>query len=258
MNKRLKKFLQIAFAILFWVGVWALLSYRINETLLLPTPKEVFLSLVGLVKGVDFWLICLRSFARILYGIIFAVVLGIILSIITVKINFLDILITPVMSAVKATPVASFIILAILWFDRNDLPIFITVLIVLPIVWTNVSAGIRSVDGDLVSVADIYRFNFGKRLRFLYLPSVMPYFFAACRSALGMAWKAGIAAEVLCTPQQAIGTELYFSKTYLDTCAMFGWTLVIIVLSFVIEKIFIFLISKLSAKLCGHGMEVRI
>lgn len=258
MNKHLKRILQIIFSIVFWLSIWAAVSYKINETFLLPTPKEVFFALGDLIKDVDFFLICIKTFGRIIYGILIAILLGILMGVITTKISFIDLLITPLMSAVKSTPVASFIILAILWFERDILPVFITVLIVLPIVWTNIGAGIRSVDKELLDVAKIYRFGTAKRIRRLYLPSIMPYFLAACRSALGMAWKAGIAAEVLCTPKEAIGTELYLSKTYLETPTMFAWTLVIIILSFIIEKVFIYLITKLSKRLSHSSIEVSV
>jgi NitT/TauT family transport system permease protein len=136
-----------------------------------------------------------------------------------------------------------------LWLERDILPLFITALIVVPIVWSNVSEGIRSVDKNLIEVASIYRFTPAKKIRLLYVPGIAPYFMAACRASLGMAWKAGISAEILSTPKNAIGTELYFAKTYLETPTLFSWTLVIIVLSIVIEKLFVFGLETLGSKL---------
>ena len=153
------------------------------------------------------------------------------------------------LSVIKSTPVASFIILALLWIKRDSLPVFITALIVVPIVWSNVSEGIREVDKSLVEVTKVYKFSPLKKLIKLYVPSVAPFFMAACRSSLGMAWKAGISAEVLSTPEMAIGTELFFSKTYLDTPALFAWTLVVIILSIVIEKLFVWGLEALGRQM---------
>ena len=64
-----------------------------------------------------------------------------------------------------------------------------------------------------------------------------------------MAWKAGIAAEVLAVPKQAIGTEIYFSKLWFETPTLFAWTIVIIILSFIIEKLLIIAIEAIAKKL---------
>jgi NitT/TauT family transport system permease protein len=140
--------------------------------------------------------------------------------------------------------------------SRNVLPAFITVLLVLPIIWTNISSGIRSTQRELLEVTKVYKFSPLTKLTKLYIPTVLPYFLAACRSSLGMAWKAGVAAEVLCTPTSAIGTELYFAKTYMDTESLFAWTLVIIILSLIIEKSVVFFISKISSNVTAET-EVR-
>ncbi len=256
MNK-LKKLLQIVLSVLFWIGIWALASYRINNSFLIPSPKSVIVNTAKLIKTADFCLIISQSLLRILLGIVVAIVIGIALAIITTKVSFMNILVTPLMSAVKATPVASFIFIAIIFMNRNALPVFITALLVLPIIWTNVSAGIKGVPKELKEVSKVYKFSTSKKLTKLYIPSVLPYFFAACRSALGLAWKAGVAAEVLCTPKSAIGTELYFSKTYLDTEALFAWTLITVILSLILEKSIIYLLSKLPFKKSDTEIEVR-
>ena len=184
-----------------------------------------------------------------LFGILISLVIGSLLAIATEASKIAKSLLSPILSVVKATPVASFIILALLWLDRNTLPLFVTSLIVIPIVWSCVSEGIRSVDKNLVDVSCIYKFSLKDKALKLYIPSVSPFFMAACRSSLGMAWKAGISAEVLSTPQKAIGTELYFSKTYLETPTLFAWTAVIIILSIAFEKIFVASLEKLGNKL---------
>ena len=255
--KNLKKIFQITFSILFWVGIWALASYRINNSFLIPSPKSVLVSTFELIKASEFWLIISQSLFRILLGIVLAMAVGILLAIITTKISFIDILVTPLMSAVKATPVASFIFIAIIFMNRNSLPVFITSLLVLPIIWTNVSSGINGVSKELKEVSRVYNLSPTKQLTKLYFPSILPYFLAACRSALGLAWKAGVAAEVLCTPTSAIGTELYFAKTYLDTEGLFAWTLITVVLSLIIEKSVIYVLSKLPFQKSETDNEVR-
>ena len=256
MNNTLKKIVQTFCSLLFWLGLWAIASFRANNAFILPSPLKVIKAMFALFKDPDFLMITAQSLGRIFIGVLVAILLGIILAVITVRFSFINTLITPFMSTVKATPVASFIFIAIIFMSRNVLPAFITVLLVLPIIWTNISSGIRSTSKELLEVAKVYKFSPIKKITKLYVPSILPYFLAACRSSLGMAWKAGVAAEVLCTPTSAIGTELYFAKTYMDTEALFAWTLITIILSLIIEKSIVFFISRFSSSVSAET-EVR-
>lgn len=233
----------------FWLAVWMLISFRVNSELLFPSPTSVLSALAGLVVTGEFWLTAALSLLRVTAGIVISLILGSSLAVLTEKSRMIGAVLSPVLGVIKSTPVASFIILALLWIDRNTLPLYITALIVVPIVWSNVAEGIRSVDKELIDVAKIYRFSAFKKTTKLYVPSVAPFFMAACKSSLGMAWKAGISAEVLSTPKYAIGTELYFSKTYLETPTLFAWTAVIIILSIIIEKLFVWGLSALAKRM---------
>ena len=240
---------KITLSICFWIAIWGVVSFRINNEFLFPSPIIVWNSLVLLTRTSEFWLITITSLLRVTWGILVSLIIGTLLAYLTTVSKLLRLLLSPAISAVKSTPVASFIILALLWLERDILPVFIIALIVVPIVWANVSEGIQSVDKDLLEVAQLYKFSMSKKLFKLYIPTVAPYFIAACKSALGMAWKAGIAAEILATPSNSIGKELYFSKTYLETPTLFAWSLVVIILSLIIEKTFVFIIDRSGKKL---------
>ncbi len=248
-SKWLKALLISAGVTAFWMLAWVLVSFHVDSELLFPSPLSVVKSLCKLAVTKDFWISALYSLIRVLLGILISFVIGTFLAVVTERSHILRALLSPALSVIKATPVASFIILALLWIDRGKLPLYITALIVIPIVWSNVSEGIRSVDKSLIEVTRVYHFSRKDKLFKLYIPSVAPFFMASCKSSLGMAWKAGISAEVLATPQNAIGTELYFSKTYLETSELFAWTLVVILLSIVIEKLLVRGLSALGKNL---------
>lgn len=248
MKTRIKKILLAVIkyicVILFWVGVWALLSKKVGFEFFLPSPKNTVITLFELSKTKDFWVIMGSSLLRVLEGIVVSLIIGTLFAILTEGSKILNALLSPLLTVIKSTPVASFIILALLWMERAMIPAFIISLIVIPIVWSNIAAGIRSVDKDLKEVSRIYSFPVYKKIFKLYIPSVFPFFMAACKASLGMAWKAGISAEILSLPQNAIGTQLYYSKTYFETESLFAWTLSIIILSTLFEKLFVYIIEK--------------
>ena len=226
---------RVLLPVLFWLGVWQLTAAAVGQELLLPGPAAVGRRLLELAAGAVFWQTALASLLRIFGGLLLGVALGALLAGLTAWVPLLDWVLTPAVKVVRATPVASFILLVYLWVERGRVPGLISALMVLPVVWGNVTRGIAETDPRLLELARAYGFGRGRTLRRIYIPSVLPYFASGCRTALGLAWKAGVAAEVLCQPQNAIGTQIYNTKYYLETPSLFAWTLVVIALSFLLE-----------------------
>ncbi len=237
-HKKLSRFLGGAAAAIFWVGVWQLISMLADSPVLLPAPFEVLVCLSGLVKTSDFWLSAANSLGGIAAGCLLGTAAGVLLAVAACAFRPLYSLLSPLISVIRSTPIASFILLALVRLKKDWVPLFIVVLMVLPIIWANVCKGIRRTDSSLLEVARVFRVPFGKRVRGIYLPEVMPYFSSAFVTAMGLSWKAGIAAEVLSVPVRAIGTRLYYSKIYIETAELFAWTLMVIVLSILLEAIF--------------------
>ena len=203
---------RVLLPVLFWLGVWQLAAAAVGQELLLPGPAAVGRRLLELAAGAVFWQTALASLLRIFGGLLLGVALGALLAGLTAWVPLLDWVLTPAVKVVRATPVASFILLVYLWVERGRVPGLISALMVLPVVWGNVTRGIAETDPQLLELARAYGFGRGRTLRRIYIPSVLPYFASGCRTALGLAWKAGVAAEVLCQPQNATGTQIYTTK----------------------------------------------
>ena len=153
-------------------------------------------------------------------------------------------LISPLMNVIKATPVASFIILLLLWIGNSAVPMTITALMALPIFWANVKTGLTASDPGLLEVARVYGLSQKEIWKYNYVPAALPYFYSALRSAIGFGWKAGIAAEVLTVPRLAIGKQIFESKVNLETTDLFAWTLLVILLSLALEALAMLLLKK--------------
>lgn len=250
-----KKLFKCIAVPLFWVAVWQILALLVDSPLLLPGPWAVLLRLGELAVAGAFWRSTAWSLLRILCGAVAAVVLGAALAVACCRFRLADALLSPLLGMVRSTPVASFILLLLIWIGRDILPAVIVILMVLPVVWTNVCAGIRSTDPILLRTARVFRFSPWRTLRRVYVPSVMPHFLSACRTSLGLAWKSGIAAEVLTVPAVSIGKMLYESKLYLETTDLFAWTAVVVVCSLVIEKVLMSAIGRLGRAYAVGGED---
>jgi len=236
-----------------WLGIWAVLYRVVGQDVLLASPAQVMHTLGRLVVTSEFWLSVGNSLLRVLMGFLLAVTAGSVLAVLTSFVPAARAFLLPAIGTIKATPVASFIILALIWLHSDRVSVFIAFLMVLPIVWTNVAQGIAKTDQRLLEMAQVFRFSRLKTFRHIYLPSVMPYFMAACMTGMGFAWKAGIAAEVLGVPRQSIGEHLYNAKIYLETPELFAWTAVVVVLSVMVEYVLVNLIRRIGQKYnVGH------
>lgn len=219
-----------------WLGLWQALSARVGLALLLPSPWQVLEALGQLCPTALFWQSALATLCRIFLGGAAGVLAGTAVAVLSAWWAPADWVLTPMMKIVRATPVASFIVLIWLWAKAGWVPVVIAGLMSAPVVWAAVGQGIRGTDPALLEMAGAYRFSPWKRLGLLYVPSVLPAFMTGCRTALGLAWKAGVAAEVLCRPRWALGTQVYNAKLAMETAHLFAWTAVVVILSFLVEK----------------------
>ncbi len=233
----LKKALQAAAPPALWLGVWQLAALAAGRELLLPGPLAVGERLLVLAGTADFWLSVGSTLGRVFLGLLWGALAGAALAFATHFSPWADRLISPAVRVVRATPVVPFILLVYLWVARSAIPWVIAGLMVLPVVWGALGAGLDSLDKQLLEFARAYRFTRFKTLRLVCLPALRPQFSAGLLTAFGLAWKSGVAAEVLCPPAYAIGSRIQQAKLGLETADLFAWTLAIVALSLALEKL---------------------
>ena len=250
-GKGVKKLISFLLPPAFWLGVWQLAAWLVElsvhgrgNELLLPYPAAVLAALVRLGGNAPFWGTVCASLGRILAGMALGTLSGVLLAGLTCAFSWCDRLLSPAIRVIRAAPVASFILLILLWTGRNAVPALVSALMVLPVVWANLSRGIRETDPKLLELARACRFSRLKTVRLIYLPSLRPYFLSSATTALGLAWKSGVAAEVLCLPRPAIGTQIYNAKLYLEIPDLFAWTGVVVAMSVALENLFRALIDR--------------
>ncbi len=279
-------------AIAAWMIIWQLASMGIGQEILLVSPVTVLQRLFALIPTGEFWHIISFSFFRIMGGFLLAAVCGVILAGIAVRFEVIEEFIRPFVFTIKSIPVASFVILVLIWIPSKNLSVIISFLMVFPIIYTNVLEGQKQMDEKLLEMADVvilvliwipsknlsviisflmvfpiiytnvlegqkqmdekllemadvFSLSRFVRIRYIYLSQILPYFRAGCSVALGLCWKAGVAAEVIGIPDYSIGEQLYQAKVYLNTPDLFAWTVVIVILSVLFESVFLYVIDQI-------------
>lgn len=232
----------------FWLAVWEMLSLYVRAELLLPSPLKVVAVWWSLAKTAAFWSATATSLLRVVCGFSAGVVGGTLLAFATAKLPPLRTLVAPLLHIVRAAPVASFIILALVWIKTAWLPPFIAFLMVLPLVWANVEQGLAETDKKLLEMAKVYHLSPTAVRRHIRLPSLAPYLLSACKTGLGFAWKSGIAAEVICRPAGSVGNALYRAKLLLETPEVFAWTGTVVLLSVGLEALLVLAVKKIQRR----------
>lgn len=230
--------------ILLWLIIWQAAAMLINKRIILVSPIDTVKRLSELVFEPAFLLTVTNSFLRISGGFLGAFLTGMILGALSYRFSAARAVISPLMRAVKAVPVASFIIFALFWIKSPWLSVLISFLTVLPVIYEAVCKGAENADKRLLEMARVFRFNKARTIQTVFLPAIMPFLTAACKAGAALAFKSGTAAEVIGQPDFTLGDMLYRAKIYLETADLFAWTLVIILLSAAFERLFLLLLGK--------------
>ena len=240
-------------ALVVWVIVWQLAAMTLGHGgLFLATPLQTLRALGLLLPTPAFWQRIAFSALRIVAGFVLAVVGGLVLGAAGARWRTVRVLVDPVMQLIRAMPVASFVILALLWVSGSNLSVVVSFTHVLPVVYAGVVAGIADTDPQLLEMARVYRLSWTARLRYIWLPGIFPSFCESCIAAMGMCWKSGVSAEVIGLPDHSVGDALYRAKITLSTPDVFAWTLVIVLLPALMSVVAARLLRAVKRRLCGE------
>lgn len=244
-NKKIRRLL----AALFWLLLWQLASASVGQPILLASPVSTLARLVELAGEAAFWRALLFTLAHILAGFALAAVAGTLLAALAHRFVPVADLLAPLLSAMRSVPVASFVIAALIWVPSRRLSVLICFLIVLPVVYAGALDGLRQVDPKLMEMARVFRMTRMNRLRTVTLPAALPSLVSALSVAIGLAWKSGVAAEVIGIPSGSVGEKLYKAKVYLATPDLFAWTIAIVLASAACARLLRMALNMLERKL---------
>ncbi|MBR6637450.1 MAG: ABC transporter permease subunit [Lachnospiraceae bacterium] len=243
--KRIRQLLIVAF----WLIVWQLIGKGIPK-LLFAGPLEVLKCLLKLVVQADTWRTAGNSIFRVAVGFFAAFICGNVLAVASHKFKFLRELLSPIVQLVKTIPVASFIIVALIWISSKNVSILIS-FVVFPISYVNMLEGLANVDVRMLEMAEVFRIRPFDKFRAIYFQQLLPFIISGCKVSVGMAWKAGVAGEIIGRPDYSVGDMLYAAKLYLATDELFAWTVIIILLGVAFEKCILMLLKLIEKKTVG-------
>ena len=230
--------------IFFLILVWEIAARVYSSSLLLPGPLLVFNSFVELISTKRFLIALGSSFLRVIGGILISVPLGIMLGIAAGLDKRLKAFFYPLLSVVSATPVISIILIVFLLFGSGRTPVFTAFLMVFPVMTANVIEGINNIDRRLKELFIVFQMSRSETLRYLYIPSIVPFILGGLRSSLSLCWKVVVAAEVIVQPLRSLGTGMQQAKAQIETPELFAWTAATVIAAASTQKILSIVIKK--------------
>lgn len=239
-KKYLQPFLRFVISLVVILVVWQIVAMALNKELIVAFPLTVLARLGELIVLFDFWLSVGATLGRVVLGFMLGVIFGVLAAFAMYTSKIAYYLLSPFMKVLKTTPIVSFILILLLWFDSNYLPTIISAMMVTPLIWANVITGLRDINKQYLELASVYHLSLFKQLQKIYFPALRYPLLSSIFAGVGLAWKSGVTAELLSLPKIAIGHELYNAKIYLESPDIFAWTIVIILLSMLFESIVIF------------------
>jgi len=233
-------------SVLFWLVLWHVASLVIDSAIILVSPIDTFVRLIQLAGEGSFWRSIGFSMIRIVSGFGLALAIGVLAASLASCSKIVYTLLLPAVNTIKAIPVASFAILALMWVGTANLSAFVALVTVFPIVYFNTYEGIKNTDTKLLEMSAVFEVSLPRIIRRVYLPSVLPYVISAAASGLGFAFKAGVAAELIGLVRNTIGINLQTARNFLQTADVLAWTITIVLLSYLMEKLFLLCLKRVK------------
>ena len=264
MTERMKAVAAAGAVAAFWLAAWMLVAALVAQPLILPGPGAVALALLRLVCDGGTWAILAGSGARILGGLALAAVCGGVLAGISSRSRAFAHLVAPALSFVKATPVACVVVLLLIWLGSARVSIAAVFLMALPGVYFSLAEGLAQVNKPLEQMFRLHGVR-GWRLFCAHTwREVLPFVLSCARAAIGMSWKAGVAAELIGMATGTVGERIYQAKLLIETADLLAWTVLVVTASWACERVLVWLLRVsgpvawgAAVRAHGHGLHGR-
>lgn len=241
--KNKKNFLPYAIFLLSLLIIWTFAAKVVSSSLVLPMPHIVLKEILNQISSYKFWISFLYTFLRIVLAFALSFVSGFVIAYISSLSNFAKKVLEPYISILQITPVVALIFAVNFWFSSNFVPVFVGILMALPVVTKSVYAGLVSTDEKLLQVAKVYNFSMWKTFWKIKLPAAKNYIISVVETVFGLCWKVVVAGEVLCLPKKAVGTILQKGNVHMETSVVMAVTIILITVCFFIQKILALVLS---------------
>lgn len=225
--------------ILFWIIAWQIIAIIINNNIFFAGPVAVFIRLLDFVLSKKFWISVISSIGRVMLGFFIAFLAAYIFAFLAYEKSWIKDILYPLVTTLRSVPVAAVVVIISIIAGSKWLSLYVTFMVLFPIIYMNILEELENVDTRMLEMARMYTIGWFDKYKYIYMPDIKPGLLSAIKTGVGMGFKSGVAAEVISLADNSIGLGIYSSKIYLDTPGVLAWTIVVILISYILEKLLV-------------------
>ena len=235
------------------LGIWQVAAYYLPFGTL-PNPLEVSVEMWEIVASgalvSDFLASVMKTFAG--FGV--AVLIGAPVGYLMGRYNYWRAFFLDGVTVAGTIPALTYAVLSLIIFGLSNLgPVLAVALVSTPYVALNVAEGIRGVDQNLVKMSQAFGRSPQQIRRDVFLPTIVPYLFAAVRMSFAVAWKVEALTEVF-GGTNGVGFQIRTEYQLFNITGVIAWMALFIVFMLIIERL---VLRKLENRLLAWRPEER-
>lgn len=216
--------------------LWAWLSKIVDQSVIIPSPGEVTLSLLEILQSKSTYIFIFHTLKRTITSFILSLICAILAGLISYSFPLFRNLLKPILYFLKVVPVVAVILLILIWSNSENTPAIVGFLMVFPLLYEGVTNSLLSIDRKILQMTKIYNVSLLYKFKDLYLPTIIFALNNIIYSSFGLLFKSIVAGEVLSHPKFSIGGAIYSEKNYLNTSGVLAWLIVMVLISVTLEK----------------------
>ena len=232
-----KKLIYVILGVIIFISLWYFTALKVNSEIVFPNIPNILKKFAEIISEQSFYKDLSSSLIRVLITFTLSFLLAFIVGISAGIFPPIRYILIPIINFIRTIPTIPLILVAIIWFNNNTVPIFVSMLVIFPIMYDSITNGIINVDQKLIEMSISYNVSLKTQIINLYIPYIKPYIFTGISQSMGITWKSILAAEILALPSFGIGTKLYESHLYLDSVSLFAYCLIAIIFNGIFEII---------------------
>lgn len=210
--------------------------FKIWKPYVFPSPISVIETFVRLLSDNTLTVAMIATVRRMLIGYLIAATLGVVVGLATVKSEFLDKNLRPLILSFQTLPSVCWLPFAILWYGLSEKAIiFVTAIGSIFSITLAVESGIKNVNPLYIKAAKTMGAT-GLRLYLnVIIPASLPYVISGMKQGWSFAFRALMAGEMLFATK-GLGQVLMVGRDLADMSQVISVMIVTIVFGLVIEK----------------------
>lgn len=229
--------------------LWTLAAAAVDSEYVLPTVGETLSAAVKMFADKTFYVAMGGTLIRVAIAFLLSFSIALTIAFASYKSEVCGAVFAPLIKIMRALPTVAVVLLLLFWTNSRVAPVIVTMLVVIPTLFTDLSNAFNGIDRDLTEMCKAFSVPSRERFLEVEFPQVLPSLLNSAGAGLSLNLKLMVAAEVLAQTARSAGYLLNTAKVYFEISEMLALVAVIIVAGVIVEYVFAAFAKKAAERL---------